>query len=317
MDRVKIALIIGTEVSTNGFESGGSLRIDSIKNLLECKGFDVTVASRSTARECMKSKWDLIVLVSFSTAKLLRTAKKHSESLWFDPTDSWTLTRLTLLRNGDLKQFLLFIRDVFWVWTAPKLDLITFISKRDANKERCWWKFRQVPKILGIHGLDREVLHSSTQRLVFIGDGTYGPNNSALEFLKKSATFLPSRVKIHLYGRNLITNDGRFVCHGYSSANELYFDNDIHLAPITSGGGLKLKIAIPLWNGLRVVSTLEGANGFNNSLNLKVASTPELFASSILEFLATPNNLLLEIPRSKIYSKNQQVLVEKWLDTLD
>jgi hypothetical protein len=97
----------------------------------------------------------------------------------------------------------------------------------------------------------------------------------------------------------------------------LYFDNDIHLAPITSGGGLKLKIAIPLWNGLRVVSTLEGANGFNNSLNLKVASTPELFASSILEFLATPNNPLLEIPRSKIYSKNQQVLVEKWLDTLD
>jgi hypothetical protein len=317
MAKTKTALIIGTEVSTNGFESGGSLRIDSIRKLLEAKGFDVTVTSRATAKNFLSSEWNLVTLVSFSTAKFLRLARKRGESLWFDPTDSWTLTRLSLLKNGDLKQVLLFLRDMFWVWTSPTLDLVTFISERDATRERFWWKYRKAPVIYGIHGLDREIFPASSPRLVFIGDGDYSPNNVGLDFLSRVLDFLPPTTKIHLFGRNLVTDDERFVCHGYSSTQELYFENDIHLAPIAYGGGLKLKVAIPLWNGLRVVSTPEGANGFYPSPNLKVARTPDLFANSILDFLGLPIRESLEIPRANIYLINQIFQIEDWLENLN
>ena len=316
MNKKETALIIGTEVSTNGFESGGSLRIDSIRHLLETKGFDVTISSRKEAKNFLSSQWDLVVLVSFSTAKFLRLARKRAESLWFDPTDSWTLTRFSLLKNGDLKQVLLFVRDLFWVWTSPKLDLVTFIAERDAKCERFWWKYRETPIIFGIYGLDRQVLPSSTPRLVFIGDGDYGPNNIGVKFLKRVLDFLPPVIKIDLFGRNLDTTDERFICHGYSDPQELYLENDIHLAPITFGGGLKLKVAVPLWNGIRVVSTPEGSNGFDYSSNLKVAKSPELFANCILEFLTSPKYELLEIPRSRIYQKSQDLQIENWLQNL-
>lgn len=313
MTRIKSALIIGTEVSTNGFESGGSLRIDSIKNLLEKNEFTVSLASRVTAKEFLAVEWDLVILVSFSTARYLRLARKRTRALWFDPTDSWTLTRFSLLRNGDMRQILLFFRDAFLVWTSPKLDLITFISERDSDRERLWWKFRQVPLVFGIDGLDRQIILSSFPRLVFVGDGSYAPNNIAVDFLARTLNHLPSEMRIELYGRDLFTDNKRFVCHGYAPSIELYRSNDIHLAPITSGGGLKLKVAIPLWNGLRVVSTPEGANGFSSSPFLKVAHTPETFAKSLIEIMKYSFEQSIDPPRSSIYLHNNPQQIEEWL----
>ncbi|NBX69998.1 MAG: hypothetical protein EBR01_13690 [Proteobacteria bacterium] len=313
MTRIKSALIIGTEVSTNGFESGGSLRIDSIKNLLENNNFEVSLASRATAKKFLNVEWDMVILISFSTARYLRRARKRTRALWFDPTDSWTLTRFSLFRNGDVRQILLFFRDAFWVWTCPKLDLITFITERDAESERLWWKFRQVPLILGIYGLDRQIIPGGLPRLVFVGDGAYMPNNIAVEFLVNTLAHLPSEMIIELYGRDLFTSNRRFICHGYASATELYRENDIHLAPITTGGGLKLKVAIPLWNGLRVVSTPEGANGFRSSPLLRIANNPEAFAKSLLEIMNSSLEESLDPPRSSIYMHSNPEQIEEWL----
>jgi hypothetical protein len=313
MTRIKSALIIGTEVSTNGFESGGSLRIDSIKNLLEKNHFVVSVASRATAKKFLNGEWDIVILISFSTARYLRRARKRTRALWFDPTDSWTLTRFSLFRSGDMRQILLFFRDAFWVWTSPKLDLITFVTERDAESERFWWKSRQVPLVLGIYGLDRQIIPGGLPRLVFVGDGAYAPNNIAVGFLAKTLAHLPSEMRIELYGRDLFTSDKRFICHGFASAIELYRENDIHLAPITSGGGLKLKVAIPLWNGLRVVSTPEGANGFRSSPLLKVANTPEAFARTLLEIMNSSLEGPPNPPRSSIYMHSNSEQIEEWL----
>jgi hypothetical protein len=317
MAREKVALIIGTKVATNEFESGASLRLDSIKKLIESSGFKVAIASRTTAKNYLDSDWDLVVLISFSTSSLLRLARKRSKMLWFDPTDSWTLTRLSLLSDADFKQAFILIRDLYFLWTSPKIDLITFISERDSNKEKLWWSKRSVPLILSIEGLDREIKPSKYARLVFSGDGRYRPNQNALKFLSKTSEFLPSDLQIHLIGRDLRSTSKRFKVHGYLSHQEMYFSNDIHLAPIEHGGGLKLKVAVPLWNGLRVISTPEGSSGFKESPLLKIAITPRNFADQILEILREDNCGEGLKPRTEIYLRHDITDVQLWLENFE
>jgi hypothetical protein len=313
---VRTALIIGTEVATNGLESGASIRVDSIKNLLTKHGYQVDIASRRHARNALASNWDLVVLVSFSTSRFLRLARKKAKTIWFDPTDSWSQTRISLIRKGDIKQILLLVRDLFWIWTAPSINLITFITQRDSIKERAWWKQRSSPLILPVQGLDREVNLGNEPRLVFIGDGSYGPNKDALTFLKHTLKYLPSNLNIHIFGSGVSVPNSKFINHGYVSRSELYSASDIHLAPITLGGGLKLKVAIPLWNGLHVVSTREAAVGFKDSDNLKIANTPKEFASAIIKVLGVEFPEKPFKPLSAIYVDDQTVLVDEWLSGL-
>jgi hypothetical protein len=90
----------------------------------------------------------------------------------------------------------------------------------------------------------------------------------------------------------------------------MYFENDIHLAPLESGAGLKLKVAVPLTNGLRVISTPEGANGFRQNSNLFFAADEKSFASRILE-LSGVFNSNEGLAESSIYEDDgsEQILV--------
>jgi hypothetical protein len=285
----KEALIIGTRIATDSQESGASLRLQSIKSALEKCNFNVSVTPSNMANLSLNRHWDAIVVISYSSARILRQARKQSEFLWFDPTDSWRVSRISLIKSGDLKQIFVLMRDFFWVWSSPKIDLLTFITKRDALAEKSWWINRTAPLIFPISDLVRSVNVSNVTRYVFIGDGNYGPNKKAFRFLRKVLGYLKDDVIINVYGRNFHSNDLRFRIHGYKDNSEIYFDKDIHLAPITSGAGLKLKVAIPLINGLRVVTTPEGANGFKENRFLKIATTPKMFAS-VMENLVLENS---------------------------
>jgi glycosyltransferase involved in cell wall biosynthesis len=316
MTNSKQALIIATEVATNGFESGASLRLDSIRELVEDAGFKVSVFSRKEANEKLTGEWDLVVMISFATAKFLRRARKHTKYLWFDATDSWTLTRLSLIRQGELKHVFTFLRDLFYLQRAPKIDQLTFISRRDAIKEKRWWSMKKNPLILPILGLDREVMPSEEIRFVFVGDGNYGPNKKALKFLSKTLSYLHHNVRIHLYGRNLTTSDSRFIRHGYVEESKFYAKGDIHLAPIRSGAGIKMKASIPLWNGLKVIASPEGANGFSNSPALLVAATPKAFALHMKALQIQKNSPKPIALRSEIYMENQVQDLANWLENL-
>jgi hypothetical protein len=157
----KRALVIATELATNGLESGASLRVNSIQGVLASVDFAVSVVPRKNARKALDQKWDLIVLVSFSTAKFLRHARRNTPCLWFDPTDSWKLTRFSLIRKGEIKQILALMRDYYYLLRTPKIDILTFISKRDALQEKHWVNKRINPLIMPIIGLDRNVSSSS------------------------------------------------------------------------------------------------------------------------------------------------------------
>jgi len=306
------ALIIGTEIATDGFESGASLRLNGVRDLLEKSQFKVTIASRSEANQYLKYDWEMIVLVSFATAKFLRKARKNSKVVWFDSTDSCRLTRLSLIRRGDLRQIPIYIRDLFWLWLAPQIDMLTFVTRRDAEAEKRWWTKRMAPVIYPVQNLARPINPSKITRLVFVGDGNYGPNLHAIDFLKRVLDLLPSNRQIHVYGRGFKNLDPRFVIHGYCPAEEMYFENDIHLAPIETGAGIKLKVAVPLTNGLRVISTPEGANGFTQNSNLFLAVDEKSFASQItgLSGASKSNKGLAE---SSIYEDDGTQHIHDWI----
>jgi hypothetical protein len=238
------------------------------------------------AESLLNKYWDVIVVVSYSSARILRQARKQSKFLWFDSTDSWTVSRISLFKAGDFKQIFILMRDLYWVWNSPKIDLVTFITKRDAFAEKMWWKSRTEPLIFPILDLERKVNSSGNVRYVFVGDGNYGPNKKALAYLSKVLDYLKDGVIVDVYGENFRSKDPRFRMHGYRKNSEIYFARDIHLAPITSGAGLKLKVAIPLFNGLHVVTSPGGANGFKVNRLLNLATTPKIFATAIAKIVS-------------------------------
>jgi hypothetical protein len=312
----KRALVVATELATNGLESGASLRVNTIYEVLLSSNFEVTVVSRTDASEVLDRNWDLIVLVSFSTARFLRLARKSTVCLWFDPTDSWKLTRYSLIRKGELKQIFALIRDYFYLLRAPKIDILTFISSRDALKEHRWVRKRNNPLILPIIGLDRHISSAKQSRFVFVGEGSYGPNKQALDYLDKVLKYLPENVEVHLFGNHLNSSNACFVVNGYVDSSDLYRRGDIHLAPIENGAGIKMKVAVPLWNGLRVIASPEAANGFSKSEGLEIAATPEEFASKMLEASNLGTIKSLGFPADEIYEVNQIPLLKRRLEAL-
>ncbi len=310
MSKTKTALIICTEVAANGLESGASLRIQAIKKILGKQGFKTEIVSRTAAISYLDKRWDAVVLASFSTAKLSRSARKVTSFLWFDSTDSWSQTRRSLIRQGNYLQTFAYLRDIFFIWTAPRFELITFITSRDRQSERAWWLWRVRPLVFPVSHLDRTVRNSSVSRLVFAGDGHYPPNQQALRFLGQLVSILPQDLPVHVFGRGYDFTHSGFIFHGYSSSSELYNSNDIHLAPIFSGAGLKLKVAIPLWNGLRVITTPEGANGFNQDAQIAIAQTPGEFLKKIQGYLNEPSVFTSKKPNKAIFAVDETKLIE-------
>ena len=312
----KTALILASRVATNQLESGASLRVDSIRELLESSSFAVTISTFDSIRNYKKSNWDLVVVVSFSGAHVLRATRKISKNLWFDPTDSWTFSRLSRVRYFEYRQFVGFFLDMLFMLTMPKIEMLTFITNKDAQSEK-FYRFRGIePKIFPITKLSRTVVASQARRFVFVGDGYYAPNLKALDFLEKTLDYLPGEVVINVFGRNMKSSNPRLICHGYSSPEMLYFSEDIHLAPIRSGAGLKLKVAIPLWNGIPVISTNQGANGFAPNENLKIANSPTEFAQRMMSIESGPAEKSKSIAGCQIFEIDQRLLVLQWLKSL-
>lgn len=304
----KRALIIGTETATSDNESGASLRLNSIKDLVKEAGFETQVASRTNAQTYLESNWDLIVVVSYSAARFLRASRKKAQNLWFDSTDSWRLSRMSMFRIGDFKSLILLFRDIFWTWTAPKINLITFITLKDASAEKYWWRFRSKPLVFPIYNLDREIELSKEFRLVFVGDGNYLPNIKAVQYLEKCLKYLPENHKIEVFGNGFKSNNGRIFLHGYVPNSELYKSGDIYLAPINQGSGLKLKVAVPLWNGLRVVATHKASNGFANVVNLYKAENYIDFAQKIMTAIGDIS-VRVSAPKGSIYEMDETELI--------
>ncbi len=272
----KKALLIGTETALESFSSGTSLRLKYFSEYLKNLNYEVTITSKGGARKLLAHNYDLILISSFSAAGIGRLARKRTNTLWFDPYDSWTRNRLSLIRSGQILQLLLLIRDFFYIMIFPKREITSFISEEDARRHKRFLK-QDCLFILPIHFESMAINRSSRARLVFVGDGSFGPNQKCLTFLNTIGKATGQEIQV--FGKGF-RHQNRFpncIFHGYVDDQRLLWTNDIHLCPIKYGAGLKTKIALPLAYGLRVIANLESSIGFARNRNLKVAQSKDEF----------------------------------------
>jgi hypothetical protein len=309
----KTALVIGTETAVSNFSSGASLRLRYFSEYLKSMNYEVTVISKSRAKKFLTQNYDLILISSYSVAGIGRYARRRTKTLWFDPYDSWTRGRFSLIRSGEILQLIPLARDFFNILRFPQREITSFISEEDANQHTRFLKQDRL-FILPIH-FESMVLNQSTMsRLVFVGDGSYGPNQKSLKFLNTIGSFTGQ--KIHIIGKGYRNQSSFPNCnfHDYVSNQLLLWTNDIHLAPIKYGAGLKTKVALPLTNGLRVIASLESSKGFMANKNLKVAKSKQDFITLVL------SELMLEwthvTSHQRIYDRDDRPMLDHFISTL-
>ena len=282
----KKALIVGTATALSEYKSGASIRVNTVKKILEQSGYEVTLVSNQQFAKMPNAFFDLIVVVSFAAAQSLKKARVESNLLWLDATDSWHQSRISRIKSGEFIQLFALLRDFYRLNSARDLDLITFISRKDAARELRFTNKRGRAVYVFPNYFDQTLLlKNSDKRLVFVGDGNFGPNRKAIKFLKKVRRLLDENEVIYLIGRNLGRQSKGFITLGNVSDLDLYKVSDIHLAPVFSGSGIKNKVAEPLFYGLPVITTLHGSNGIKQSEKLIIRKTPKQFADAISKTL--------------------------------
>lgn len=259
--------------------TGISRRVSEIEEFLIDLHFSVERVQ--SLKHSKLQSYDLICICSFVNAFQLIFAGSRCSFLWFDSMDSWRLTRKSLFRDKPMKECFKFVRDFLATTFYRKADITTFCSKRDAgidglnNSKTLIFAPKQIPfhKPLDLG-----------ERYVFVGPSDYYPNREAYEyliFLAKLNYF--KKVKLHVYGlSSKYTEEHADVfLHGVSPDREVYGRRDTHLVPIWSGAGIKYKTLLPLSLGIRVLSTVEGANGLLTSPLLSICKTHGDFQSAL------------------------------------
>lgn len=311
------ALIIGTKTATSQFESGASVRVNNIKEFLKESQCSVTITSSSDLTAHEFGDWDLIVVVSHANASILKWARKHTKFLWFDSTDSAFASRTSSIRKGDLKQLFLLLKELFYLRTSPAFDLLTYISKSDSICDSFCLPNQNAALIFPLDGLSREVETTRDKRLVFIGDGFYRPNRLAVKFISDVMQRYNLDYPVHVYGRGYRSLSGNFYFYGYTEQGLIYKSEDIHLAPRIAGAGINLKVAVPLANGLKVITNSNGANGILPMEELIVTRNQAEFAEMIVRVMLPDQTPRLGKNRlSGIFESDDTILIHKILNNL-
>jgi len=311
---MKRALIVSNKTALNGYQSGASLRVLTIFEMLKQLQFETEVTDVEEFRSRKPTHFDLIVLTPFSAAKVAYKARRATNFLWFDSCDSWISTRLSRLKHKELQQILALIQDWMLNIFHPKYDLLSYISLSDArNIALPIGSTLENSFIFPNYYKELHLNVSEQKKVVFIGDGDYKPNQDAVQFLGEVTKFISSDIKIHIIGKNFAFKNPALVFEGYRDERDLYFSRDIHVAPVFAGAGIKNKVAIPLTLGLDVVTTKHGANGLKDLPKLRIAESPLEFAKAI-EICMT-GQYSSDRPK-EVFSLDQTVALKNYLRIL-
>ena len=269
------ALIIGTRIAIQDSYSGANRRIMDISNFLKGAGYSVELAENKVN----KKNYDLICLVSYANAKHLVWARRKCQILWFDSTDSWSLTHSSLRFGRSPKGWMRIFRDKIYLKKARVADILTFCSERDADFHR-----NLHPQSLVFSHIQPpwKKLPDFGRRLVFVGPMQYLPNATAVKWLENFYSEHPElSLRLFIYGHGYKSgNDDRIQYIPNATDSEIYGSRDIHLAPIELGAGVKYKVVYPVALGITTATTSEAANGL-------LRDSPHLFVEKSLEKLGT------------------------------
>ena len=129
----------------------------------------------------------------------------------------------------------------------------------------------------------------------FIGSFSHKPNILALEFLFEAvlpelAKYIPN-LRVLIAGKNPPKNLMALApdCVDFAgfipSVNDFYKQIGIVVAPLVTGGGVKIKVIEGLLSGLPVVTTSIGAEGIGltDGVNAFIADNPDDFVAAVVK----------------------------------
>lgn len=208
-----------------------------------------------------------------------------------------------------------------------KFDQVWTLSKQDAYGLTAFSPSLH-PRVLGLPLQDPGTVPISTQatkadfRVGFIGSFSHPPNIEAVEFICKEIAprFKPSDVTFVLAGRNppehllkQAPSNVKFL--GFVEHLSDFYDSvDIIVAPLFSGGGIKIKVAEALLHSKAIVTTAIGAEGLDlqNGRHVLLASHIDDFVAHI-EALRTSKPQRSQLALQARLHATEHLAREQWL----
>jgi glycosyltransferase involved in cell wall biosynthesis len=236
--------------------------------------------------------------------------------------------------HGAFKRIYYFFQWLGWIRYErsyyPKFKQVWTLSAQDGYGLTAFSPTLQ-PRVVGLPLDDLETSpekptcqHRSRFRIGFIGSFSHPPNLEALKFI---CTQLVPRVnrsaldlEFAIAGRNPpdhLRRQAPSNVHFLGFVDRLsdFYDNvDIVIAPLLSGGGVKVKVAEAMLHGKAIITTAIGAEGLDvqSGKELLVANGADEFADHI-EALLTSHDLKSQIETQSRRHAAARLGREQWL----
>lgn len=191
-----------------------------------------------------------------------------------------------------------------------KYDAILSLSEKDSERLKIELPNNKIftsPFSVSDDNIQKiELGNFKLEKLVFIGPEEHFPNKDAvLFFLKEVYTKFDFSIPIFIIGNwcnetKILFSTDKIIFVGYVENINNFLKNSIMVVPIRlGGGGLRTKILLAMAQGVPIVSTTLGADGFDfvNRKHFLDANTPLEFYSQI-NFLNTNNEIAFNIAKN-------------------
>jgi hypothetical protein len=300
----KNVLILCNKGSYQALINGGHIRLNQLISLINSIDNCNIEVSTSVTKKIRKKRFDLLICVSYTSIyKASLISSKNRGLLWYDLCDSWMLNlKFFIEHERSVKTLIRFVRDVLARNIAPTPDLISYITKTDQISDNSRFKGPkcfvipnssftptfQLTNNEGSGGLD--------DRLFFIGDGNYLPNQIAVDWLEKNViplldVFLGHTYKIAIIGRGYKPSTSpRLLFKGYlQNLEKEIHRGSINLAYCPNPAGMKNKTLLSLNLGLITIGNEHAFNGIEPNSSMIMANDANSFANAIIEHLKTPH----------------------------
>lgn len=309
-------------------------RLDAILNLFSDKSFNIirfysSDFEKILIKQLQKEQYDIIHLETLWVTPYLDAIRKNSKAkivLRSQNVEFMIWERLAEDAGSPLKKMYLKLLSKrlkkYEVGLLNKYDAIATITELDSivfKKLGCTIPIIHVP-----FGIDLEKYKIDTSNLekpsVFhIGAMDWRPNADGINwFLKNVWMSVLSKhpsIKLYLAGRNMpdwlmqLKMDNVVICGEVPDSHKFINSKSIMIVPLTSGGGMRVKIIEGMAFGKTIVSTTVGAEGidYENGKNI-------LIANSENEFVQAIHKCLDDIKFSDAIGKNARTLVETKYD---
>ncbi|MDR3412285.1 MAG: glycosyltransferase family 4 protein [Formivibrio sp.] len=232
--------------------------------------------------------------------------------------------------SATIKKALAFAEWLSWVRYErrhyPKFDIVMCLSEQDKFGLSLFSPTVKAVTITAPIGEVQAVRRPSTpgQRIGFFGSFSHLPNVEAVVwFLEHVLPLVEARiptVQFHIAGAGLPSNvtsrlPGNTSYHGYvDDLGAFIGDCDVVVAPLLSGGGVKIKTLQALQYGAPLVTTSIGAEGVDieDGENALIRNGAEKFADAVAQILRNPDlaTRLSESAKSKTHTNKSQLTIE-------